>query len=465
MTESATTASEAKAVAHSDKISVGSPAGNEEPILAGAPMAAKDYCQDIDGSEDSGGDSGRDGLVDADGRTSSEMEPLEPQDEFYASGERKRVRSACIACHERKLRCVMLKKGVCRHCSEKGRICKPRIEKKRGRPRNSFRSQFVLTPGMQHMMQVQQGRPMKSIDTLQSLGTLSGLHNGQVPGLAVPGAAMIGMPQMATANGMMTGQTLGMFPQQAALGTAGLATNLGPGVASPYGQQNLVQQVMPNGQVVMVMQGDSGCSMLGPTQSFGTASSQMVTGKPVGMNGMSGLNGMGGLTAVPGMAAANGMTASPNVVASNGQPMIVATSPNNGVQMPMMPMTAAIPLNVLPPQSSMLNPPALPGHQALSQTDMTLKTPQMSLNSGVMATPNGIVNSGVMRNGVMVAGGSHLDMHAYAGGPNQPPLAFDMDPKLNPAIFCSGLGTAPPQMVTQYAAWQGYPQSLPLADV
>ena len=33
------------------------------------------------------------------------MQPINPQDQFYSSGERKRSRSACVACHERKLRC------------------------------------------------------------------------------------------------------------------------------------------------------------------------------------------------------------------------------------------------------------------------------------------------------------------------------------------------------------------------
>ena len=36
------------------------------------------------------------------------MAPAVPQNQFYSSGERKRSRAACVGCHERKLRCVML---------------------------------------------------------------------------------------------------------------------------------------------------------------------------------------------------------------------------------------------------------------------------------------------------------------------------------------------------------------------
>ena len=57
--------------------------------------------------------------------------------QLYVPGERKRVRSACMNCHERKLRCVMLPSGSCQQCTEKDRVCLPRVEKKRGRPRAS----------------------------------------------------------------------------------------------------------------------------------------------------------------------------------------------------------------------------------------------------------------------------------------------------------------------------------------
>mmetsp|Transcript_7802 Transcript_7802/g.17227 ORF Transcript_7802/g.17227 Transcript_7802/m.17227 type:complete len:358 (-) Transcript_7802:20-1093(-) len=64
------------------------------------------------------------------------------EEEHVPAGERKRVRSACVACHERKLRCVMLGGGSCEQCVNKSRLCLPRVEKKRGRPRNSVRSAF-----------------------------------------------------------------------------------------------------------------------------------------------------------------------------------------------------------------------------------------------------------------------------------------------------------------------------------
>ena len=63
------------------------------------------------------------------------MAPADPQDQFYASGERKRNRSACNYCHERKLRCIMLQCGSCQLCIDKGLQCIPRVEHKRGRQR------------------------------------------------------------------------------------------------------------------------------------------------------------------------------------------------------------------------------------------------------------------------------------------------------------------------------------------
>ena len=61
------------------------------------------------------------------------MAPADPQDQFYASGERKRNRSACTYCHERKLRCIMLQCGSCQLCIDKGLQCIPRVEHKRQR--------------------------------------------------------------------------------------------------------------------------------------------------------------------------------------------------------------------------------------------------------------------------------------------------------------------------------------------
>ena len=114
------------------------------------------------------------------------MQPINPQDQFYSSGERKRSRSACVACHERKLRCgarrrrrprapktpppepaigsqlncpekcpepplgplpllaVMLLGGSCQLCVATGRQCIPRVETTRGRPRTGMAETAAL---------------------------------------------------------------------------------------------------------------------------------------------------------------------------------------------------------------------------------------------------------------------------------------------------------------------------------
>ena len=110
-------------------------------------------------------------------------EPITPQEKYYPSGERKRVRSACVACHERKLRCIMLKKGSCRHCLEKQRPCTPRVEKKRGRPRNSGRPHFSQ-PGFAPPYAVQI-RPEQKLQALDALNNLTALTSNQ---LAASGA-------------------------------------------------------------------------------------------------------------------------------------------------------------------------------------------------------------------------------------------------------------------------------------
>lgn len=163
----------------------------------------------------------------------SDMEPLEPQDEFYPSGERKRVRSACVACHERKLRCVMLKKGICRHCSEKQRTCTPRIEKKRGRPRNSelrSRPHFYATPNMNQLAQMGIHHGCDA----SAMGTMSGLGM-QAAQLQHPGGHMIAMPAM-TANGVMSGA--GQTPT--------FISHQGSGA---FNQQGMTPHILPNGQV------------------------------------------------------------------------------------------------------------------------------------------------------------------------------------------------------------------------
>jgi len=61
------------------------------------------------------------------------MEPVE-EESFYPSGERRRCRSACVACCEKRIRCVMLKCGSCSKCVDRGIECVARVGKKRGPP-------------------------------------------------------------------------------------------------------------------------------------------------------------------------------------------------------------------------------------------------------------------------------------------------------------------------------------------
>jgi hypothetical protein len=103
------------------------------------------------------------------------MQPADPGHELYASGERKRVRSACVACHERKLRCVMLKTGTCQQCLDRDRPCEPRVEKKRGRPRNSGRlnQPNAIVP---QLMQIQ-GQQLYGLGALSSIASLQNSHS------------------------------------------------------------------------------------------------------------------------------------------------------------------------------------------------------------------------------------------------------------------------------------------------
>ena len=50
-------------------------------------------------------------------------------------GEGERLRAACDACYERKVRCIIVDGQACQQCVQKGIKCERRAEKKRGRPR------------------------------------------------------------------------------------------------------------------------------------------------------------------------------------------------------------------------------------------------------------------------------------------------------------------------------------------
>jgi hypothetical protein len=74
------------------------------------------------------------------GVVAAEEQPHAPEHE------RKRARSACIQCHERKLRCTMRPHGGCERCERKGWACTRRVEKKRGRPRTVKPAEPVCFP-------------------------------------------------------------------------------------------------------------------------------------------------------------------------------------------------------------------------------------------------------------------------------------------------------------------------------
>jgi len=81
------------------------------------------------------------------------LQPIEEQAEYYSSGERKRMRTACESCHERKLRCVMLRCGTCLHCYNRKRVCKPREKKRRGRQQNR-QNMVLMSDGQGHVFAV-----------------------------------------------------------------------------------------------------------------------------------------------------------------------------------------------------------------------------------------------------------------------------------------------------------------------
>ena len=128
------------------------------------------------------------------------------------NGERKRVRSACVSCHERKLRCVMLPSGSCQQCTNKGRPCVPRVEKKRGRPRSAY-----VEYGVQPMIGLMpagfapqtSGSPSSSGNNQQQqFATGFMMPNGQMMVGQYPGVGAMPMPVM-----MMPVPAQGGFPQ------------------------------------------------------------------------------------------------------------------------------------------------------------------------------------------------------------------------------------------------------------
>ena len=146
-----------------------------------------------------------------------------------------RVRAACKACNERKLRCrVTDESGNCSHCITRGIPCEPRVERKRGRPRASYQ---LLHPEMMHGMGMMHpgclGGPIPPWPPWHYGAAPPGLwppqtlgHPGAFAGLMAPGAAMPGgMPlglggqPMDPAATMNPGFRPGLPPHPAVPGT------------------------------------------------------------------------------------------------------------------------------------------------------------------------------------------------------------------------------------------------------
>lgn len=89
----------------------------------------------------------------SDAASTSHCNPLEPAEElieYYSSGERKRMRAACESCHERKLRCIMLRCGSCQQCYNRKRTCTPRVKRGRTPCKSSGHLPYGMTGG--HVM-------------------------------------------------------------------------------------------------------------------------------------------------------------------------------------------------------------------------------------------------------------------------------------------------------------------------
>ena len=129
-----------------------------------------------------------------------------------------RVRSACKACNERKLRCrVTDGSGRCNNCIARNIPCEARIERKRGRPRASYQ----MHPGMGTM-----AVPMMQAQSLGAISPWATWHHGN-PSMAWSPPQTL---DHSTAQQMMVAAQSHLYGYP----PAGMAHNIGPSAYGAY---------------------------------------------------------------------------------------------------------------------------------------------------------------------------------------------------------------------------------------
>jgi len=135
--------------------------------------------------------------------------PLQPgETAFYPSGERKRAKQACMACHKAKLRCTMLQCGSCLYCVERGWPCIPRVrmtwrQTRKRPPYPSLDLARAQEAALQSLPPLPPLQPMPpSAVGLEDLwGGAQGLQPGSPTvgsGAGLPAAAPVAAPDQAT---------------------------------------------------------------------------------------------------------------------------------------------------------------------------------------------------------------------------------------------------------------------------
>ncbi len=156
-----------------------------------------------------------------------------------------RVNAACMQCHERKLRCMMLEGGTCTGCQRRGLVCQKRVGKKRGRP-------YSTHPPYNSVHALHQHQPL-GLAGPHLYGSMGGLMPGQcitMPGhtISVPGMVMhtpaIAVPGMAMpAPAIAGGQGIAMPRQAITVSMGQRMTMLAPSNAVMHGSLQVVPQV------------------------------------------------------------------------------------------------------------------------------------------------------------------------------------------------------------------------------
>mmetsp|Transcript_23660 Transcript_23660/g.49559 ORF Transcript_23660/g.49559 Transcript_23660/m.49559 type:complete len:347 (+) Transcript_23660:77-1117(+) len=217
------------------------------------------------------------GRMEDDHVTTTRFNPLEPAEElfeYYSSGERKRMRAACESCHERKLRCIMLRCGQCQQCYNRKRTCVLRT--KRARTTGKFGSAHPY---------IVEGHGISMGGLTSGIMPMSEYNSTERrPGMASNGGMVSSAPAMTKSE------------IRPALGQAA-----GPHVASPSdvlahqqvneqmyqlfqpNQMMLAHQSHPQPQPMAMLIMPSGQSMYVPIQSVGTiiSSGPMPSGMPI----------------------------------------------------------------------------------------------------------------------------------------------------------------------------------------